>query len=381
MAASILDTLNPRQREAVEYCGGHELVLAGAGSGKTRVLTAKIAYLIDEKKVFPRKILALTFTNKAACEMRGRVEKLLGENLRGMQVSTFHSYGLRFLRRYPEAIEALGYPSGFIVFDRDDCRKMVKKILSELDVDVKAMDAGDALEIISRAKNEANPVTGEPYIDSCRFSLYDKYQKALLRYGAVDFDDLLILPLRILASNKTARERERGSLDWVLVDEYQDVNRTQYLILRCLVEGGRKIMVVGDPDQSIYGWRGADMTMIMNFASDFKGAKVVVLDQNYRSTGNILRGANGVIQKNAGRPEKDLWTVSGRGAQISVMRANSDIDESAWVAEKIDELAGEGYNYSEFAVLYRMNALSRVIEQALIERGIPYRVIRGLAAA
>lgn len=379
MSNKIIETLNPKQKEAVTYCDGHELVLAGAGSGKTRVLTTKIAYLIDEKKIAPWRILALTFTNKAAKEMKTRVESLLGDNLKGMEVSTFHAYGLRFLHRYPDAMTRLGYPRNFVIFDRGDSKKVVKKLLDELDIDPRRMDVGGAIELISRVKTEASPITREPYVEQRWRALYDRYQKTLLSLGALDFDDLMVLPLHILATDGEIREHERSRVDWVLVDEYQDVNRPQYLLLRCLVDEKKKIMVVGDPDQSIYGWRGADMTMIMNFSGDFKGAKVVVLDQNYRSTGRILDGANGVIRKNADRPQKDLWTASERGDSIQIFRARTDMDEAAWISGKIEKLRDDGYAYREMAVLYRMNALSRGLEQALLERGVPYRVIRGVA--
>jgi len=379
MSDKIIDSLNPKQKEAVVYCDGHELVLAGAGSGKTRVLTSKIAYLIGAKKIAPWRILALTFTNKAAKEMKTRVENLLGSDLRGMEVSTFHAYGLRFLHRYPDALMRLGYPKSFVIFDRGDTRNLIKKVLNQLDIDPRIMDAGGAIELISRIKTESNPVTREPAIQTRWLPLYEKYQQYLVSQGALDFDDLMVLPLHILATDKEVRERERSRLDWLLVDEYQDVNRPQYLLLRCLVDSGRKIMVVGDPDQSIYGWRGADMGMIMNFANDFKGAKVVVLDQNYRSTGKILEGANGVIQKNSDRHPKDLWTAAPRGEFISIYRSRTDQDEAVWIADHIESLRDDGYRYCEMAVLYRMNALSRGIEQTLLEKGIPYRVIRGLA--
>lgn len=379
MSEKIIDSLNPKQKEAVIFCDGHELVLAGAGSGKTRVLTSKIAYLIEAKKVAPRRILALTFTNKAAKEMKTRVESLLGSNLRGMEVATFHAYGLRFLHRNSDALMRLGYPKSFVIYDRSDIKKVVKKVLNQLDIDPRIMDVGGAIELISRVKTESNPVTRKPAIQTRWLPLYEAYQSYLISQGALDFDDLMVLPLHILATDKKVREHERSRLEWILVDEYQDVNRPQYLLLRCLVDSGRKIMVVGDPDQSIYGWRGADMSMIMNFANDFKGAKIVVLDQNYRSTGKILEGANGVIQKNSDRHPKDLWTASPRGELINIYRSRTDQDEAVWIADNIESLRDDGYKYSEMAVLYRMNALSRGIEQALLERGIPYRVIRGLA--
>ena len=376
---NILENLNPRQREAVEYCDGPELVLAGAGSGKTKVLTTKIAYLISEKRVLPWKIVALTFTNKAAKEMRDRVEALIGSGLSGMDVCTFHSYGLRFLRRYGEALQKLGYRSSFVIFDRNDTKSIIKKLLEELNVDQKQLSPAEAVEMISNAKTASNPVTRDVRIHSRWQELYDRYQKTLLEQNALDFDDLMVLPLHILATNPEVREAERSRIDWVLVDEYQDVNTPQYLLLRLLVDESRKIMVVGDPDQSIYGWRGADMSVIMNFERHFAGAKVVVLDQNYRSTGQILKGANGVIRNNSDRHPKDLWTAASEGASIQVYRAKNDLDESQWVCKNINRLLDEGYRYGEMAILYRVNALSRGIEQQLLESSLPYRVIRGLA--
>ncbi len=376
---NILENLNPRQREAVEYCDGPELVLAGAGSGKTKVLTTKIAYLISEKRVLPWKIVALTFTNKAAKEMRDRVEALIGSGLSGMDVCTFHSYGLRFLRRYGEALQKLGYRSSFVIFDRSDTKSIIKKLLEELNVDQKQLSPAEAVEMISNAKTASNPVTREVRMHSRWQELYDRYQKTLLEQNALDFDDLMVLPLHILATNPEVREAERSRIEWVLVDEYQDVNTPQYLLLRLLVDESRKIMVVGDPDQSIYGWRGADMSVIMNFERHFAGAKVVVLDQNYRSTGQILKGANGVIRNNSDRHPKDLWTAASEGASIQVYRAKNDLDESQWVCKNINRLLDEGYRYGEMAILYRVNALSRGIEQQLLESSLPYRVIRGLA--
>lgn len=379
MINDMTESLNPRQREAVTWCDGPQVVLAGAGSGKTKVLTTKIAYLIKEKNVRPWRILALTFTNKAAREMKSRAEAILDGNMQGLEISTFHAYGLRFLHRYSEALTAIGRPYPFVIFDRSDTKSIVKKVMAQLNVSPKNLDVSAALEMISDAKTKANPVSGEPKINERWRSFYDGYQKELASQGALDFDDLMVLPLRILATNREVLEHERERLDWVLVDEYQDVNHPQYLLLRCLVDAGRKIMVVGDPDQSIYGWRGAEMSMIMNFERDFKGAKMTILDQNYRSTGNILDGANGVIKHNDDRHPKDLWTASERGRLINVRRMMKDSDEAEWIAKKIEELHDDGYGYGEMAILYRMNVLSRGMEQALLERTIPYRVIRGVA--
>lgn len=382
MTHSILKGLNPRQAEAVSWCGGPELVLAGAGSGKTRVLTAKIAYLIGEMGVPPYRILALTFTNKAAREMQERVKSLVGKDLHGMQVSTFHSYGLRFLYRNSPVLAEMGYPASFVIFDRGDTKNLVKRVAKEQNIDTKQYDVGGLMDRISKAKAGCNPETLEPEIDNKWYDLYQEYQKALKTQGALDFDDLMILPLHILATRRDVLERERARVEWVLVDEYQDVNTPQYLLLRLLVgdfSQPSRLMVVGDPDQSIYGWRGADMSLIMRFEEDFPGARVVVLNQNYRSTGNILNAANAVIRHNATRREKDLWTSSERGSLVRALLARNDAEESAFLADEIESLVGDGYRYGEIAILYRMNALSRGYEQTLLERGIPHRIVRGVA--
>ncbi|MDR3321146.1 MAG: UvrD-helicase domain-containing protein [Synergistaceae bacterium] len=371
--------LNPKQMEAVEWCDGPELVLAGAGSGKTRVIAAKIAHLIDKKSVPPYRILALTFTNKAAREMQERVRSLVGENLRGMQVSTFHSYGLRFLYRNAHLLQEMGYPKSFVVFDRGDVRNLVKRVAKELSLDAGASDVSFLVEKISRAKTGCDPATLAPDIEERWASLYEKYGSELLRQGALDFDDLMMLPLHILTADREAMERERASLEWILVDEYQDVNTPQYLLLRLLSGGSGRLMVVGDPDQSIYGWRGADMSLIMRFEDDFPGGRVVVLDQNYRSTGNILDAANAIIKHNPERREKNLWTASVRGAKIHALLARNDDEETGFIADEIERLADEGYEYGEMTILYRMNALSRGYEQMLLERGIPYRIVRGVS--
>ncbi|OUO92928.1 UvrD-helicase domain-containing protein [Cloacibacillus sp. An23] len=377
--SGIIDSLNPRQREAVTYCDGPQVVLAGAGSGKTKVLTTKIAYLVKEVGVRPWRILALTFTNKAAREMKSRAEAMFDGELGGLEISTFHSYGLRFLHRYHDALEKLGYPYPFVIFDRGDAKSVVKRAMNDLNIDPKKLSIAEALDMISKAKTKANPVSREPSISDRWRSLYDAYQNALKTQGALDFDDLMVLPLHILATDKDVLAHERERLDWVLVDEYQDVNMPQYLLLRCLVDGGRKIMVVGDPDQSIYGWRGAEMSMILNFERDFKGSKLTILDQNYRSTGNILDGANGVIRNNDDRHPKDLWTASERGCKIQVKRLSDNEDENEWIATCIEKLHDEGYRYGEMAILYRINAMSAVMENSLLRHSIPHKIIRGVA--
>jgi len=295
--ADLRNSLNPRQEEAVRYCDGPLLVLAGAGSGKTKVLTSKIAYLVSQG--VPReRILAVTFTNKAATEMRDRVANLLGEGAgtwgnRSLQIGTFHAFGLRFLLRSGDALEKRGFRRNFVIFDRNDTRSLVKDLLAaqgNVPMGGQAKeDIGGILELFSRAKNEGDVRTLEPVgLRAAMRELFDAYTGALRAQGALDFDDLLRLPLHLLATDEEVLRRERGAIDWVLVDEYQDVNRLQYLLLRMLVGREGHIMVVGDPDQSIYGWRGADMRMILNFERDFPGAKVVVLNQNYRSSATIL---------------------------------------------------------------------------------------------
>ncbi|MDR1481814.1 MAG: UvrD-helicase domain-containing protein [Synergistaceae bacterium] len=374
----ILKTLNPKQAEAVKWCDGPQLVLAGAGSGKTRVLTSKIAWLISEKHTPPHRVLALTFTNRAAREMAERVHSLVGADLKGMSVSTFHSFGVRFLYRNTPSLETMGYPRSFVIFDRGDCRNIIKRAARDLGIDTAQTDIGSLTDRISRAKSCCDPISLDPDINERWRTLYDRYQEGLKRSGALDFDDLMILPLHILSTDSQVLERERARLDWVLVDEYQDVNTPQYLLLKLLANSGR-LMVVGDPDQSIYGWRGADMSLIMRFEEDFPGAGVFILDQNYRSTSNILNAANSIIQHNRDRRDKNLWTSSERGSAVRVLMALNDREESAFIAGEIERLANDGYGYGEIAILYRMNALSRGYEQELLERGIPYKIVRGVA--
>ncbi|MDR1514318.1 MAG: UvrD-helicase domain-containing protein [Synergistaceae bacterium] len=374
-----VNQLNPRQTEAVEWCEGPLLVLAGAGSGKTRVLAAKIAYLVNEKFVRPDRILALTFTNKAAREMLDRVRSQVGERLHGMQVSTFHSWGLRFLYRNMHLLREMGYPLPFVIFDRGDCRNLVKRVVKELGYDAESYDSSYCLDLISKARTACDPVSLEPEIDERWRRLYERYGAELLRQGALDFDDLIMIPLHLLMTHRDVLERERALVEWILVDEYQDVNTQQYMLLRLLSGSSGRLMVVGDPDQSIYGWRGADMSLILRFEEDFPGAKVVVLDQNYRSSGNILDTANFVIKNNGRRHEKNLWTASEPGSKVHVLLARNDDEEAGFITGEIERLAGDGYRYGEMAILYRMNALSRGYEQSLLENAIPYRIVRGVS--
>ncbi|MDR1651336.1 MAG: UvrD-helicase domain-containing protein [Synergistaceae bacterium] len=369
--------LNPEQKEAVEWCEGHELVLAGAGSGKTRVLAAKIAHLVRSEHIPPGRILAVTFTNKAAGEMLGRVRSIVGENLHGMQVSTFHSWGLRFLMRSRQSLSRMGYPRNFTVFDRGDCRSVVKKLAREMGIETRSY--GEIAEDISKAYAGCDPRTLEADMDENLRGIYDRYRGALKAQGALDFDDLMILPLHLLASDGEILLRERMNTDWILVDEYQDVNAPQYNLLKLLVGPRGRIMAVGDPDQSIYGWRGADVSLILRFEEDFPGARIVILDRNYRSTANILKAANSVISHNFARREKNLRTEQPEGAPVRLLLARSDKDEAEFLAGEIECLVNDGYDYGDISVLYRMNALSRTYEQALLEHGVPYRIVRGVA--
>ncbi len=374
---ALLKGLNSAQREAVTFTGAPQLVLAGAGSGKTRVLTRKIAWLIAEKGVPAWKILAVTFTNKAAREMNERVSKLLGNNLGGAQICTFHSFGLKMLFRNREALRERGYNPNFVVYDRTDCLTAIKRLMKELDVDTEKYQPSWALNRISEIKSSADPSSVPlPAYEKFLRTLYEKYQLVLKEQGAFDFDDLIALPLRLMKDDPQLLKKEQDRLDWVLVDEYQDVNDSQYEMMRLLVGRRPDLMVVGDPDQSIYGWRGANYATIMNFENDFAHAKVTLLEQNYRSTSMILDASNSLIQHNKNRREKDLKTDREAGEKVHVWYMQNEEEEAQALAREIHRLAGT-YRYKDVAVLYRMNSLSRVLEQALIEAGIPYRIVRG----
>lgn len=373
----LLKGLNAAQREAVTFTGAPQLVLAGAGSGKTKVLTSKIAWLIAEKHVMPWQILAVTFTNKAASEMTERVAKLLGSNLGGAEICTFHSYGLRLLFRNRKILLARGYNPNFVIYDRTDSLSAVKRIMQELDIDTDKYPPGWALNKISEIKSSADP--GSFQLSSYeKFlpSIYDKYTQVLKEQGAFDFDDLIAMPLALLKSEPDLLENERKRIEWVLVDEYQDVNDSQYQLMRMLVGHRPNLMVVGDPDQSIYGWRGANYSTIMNFEKDFSNPKVTLLEQNYRSTSMILDASNVLIQHNKNRREKNLKTDREAGDKVHVWYMQNENEEAQALAQEIRELTGT-YHYRDIAVLYRMNSLSRVLEQALIESAIPYRIVRG----
>ena len=383
----ILSNLAPRQREAVEYLGGPLLVLAGAGSGKTRVLAHKVAWLIAERHAMPWQVLAVTFTNKAAGEMRERVTSLVPHD-GSIQVCTFHSFGLRFIfRNQKEAESHAQIRPGFAVFDRGDSRALIRQILEDAKIDTRDVEPASVMDAISREKTAWTPGPRNSLLEGLYQDVYNRYQALLRERNAVDFDDLMIIPLQMLAADAELRLREQKRIKWLLVDEYQDVNRPQYLLLRYLVGEGCNIMVVGDPDQSIYGWRGADIGMILNFEHDFRtgdsktpGSKahVIVLDENYRSSGNILGAANSLIRNNSARKEKDLKTARGSGEKIYNLLANSDLQEADFITAEIERLRVD-HDYGDIAILYRQNAMSRLYEQKLLEAGIPYRVIRGVA--
>lgn len=374
-----LSSLNPAQKEAVECLEGPLLVLAGAGSGKTRVLTYRMANLL-EHSVRPWNILALTFTNKAAKEMKERASLLIGDKATDMSVTTFHSLCFRILRTESKSI---GREKNFAVYDDSDQMKLIGDILKELGVSEKSMPKRQFKEMISNAKNHSTDP--EQYIidtaqdsSDMNIKVYRKYQKRLSLVNAMDFDDLLLETLKLLKNDKTVLEKYRDKFKYVLVDEYQDTNLIQYEIVELICKEHKNICVVGDDDQSIYGWRGADIRNILEFERDFKGAKVVRLEQNYRSTSYILDAANAVINNNSTRKRKTLWTDKNGGQKIILYSAQNERDESAYVAKTIlKEVEGER-SYRDFAVLYRMNAQSRVIESTLMNYGIPHSVYGGM---
>lgn len=377
---NLIASLNATQAEAVSYTSGPLLVLAGAGSGKTRVLTHKFAWLVSEAEVDPSSILAVTFTNKAAREMQDRVRKLLKTDLKGLDIGTFHSFGLRFLIRNSKDLERIARRKISTIIDRSDVRSLIKGIMKDLDIDQKRFESGWVIENISRAKSGGDHRLLLPSaLDFPVDSIYSRYQQELMRQSAADFDDLLVLPLHLMLNDRDLLNREKARFEWILVDEYQDVNRPQYMLLKLLAGEEARIMVVGDPDQSIYGWRGADMNMILNFEKDFPKAKVVVLEQNYRSTSNILGAANGLIRNNSKRKPKKLWTSRTGGETIHVLLARNEREEAAFIAGEVLKLRNAGFPFGDMAILYRINAMSRLYEESLLRVDVPYRIVRGTA--
>lgn len=378
--SSFMDELNPAQYEAVNHREGPLLVLAGAGSGKTRVITYRIARLIETGVCEPRNILAITFTNKAASEMRERVEALVGDNVRAMWIGTFHSMMVRILRRFGDR---LGYTERFLIFDRADQQAVVKEVLRQLNIDAADFQPNRVLSAISGAKNKL--ISPADYRDQAQnfyedrmSNIYEAYQKEVKRQDAMDFDDLLVNALTLLRNHPDILDLYRSRFTQILVDEYQDTNRVQYELVYLLAEKHRNLCVVGDDDQSIYAFRGADISNILNFEKDFPGTKVIKLEQNYRSTGSVLGAANAVIKNNRGRKSKRLWTAAGDGEKISLVLAEDQNEEALYIASEIARLVRSGKSkYQDFAVLYRLNALSRNPEAALNRLGIPCRIYGG----
>ena len=380
-ADSLLAPLNPPQRDAVTTTKGPVLVLAGAGSGKTRVIAHRIAYLLAVEGIDPRHVLAVTFTNKAAAEMRHRVEALLlPAGIRPPLIATFHSACVRILRQ--RSAQA-GLPPSFVIYDEDDRQSLVKEALRELDFDERTLTPSTVVHRISHCKNQMlSPADVEQAARTPReerlASLYRLYEEKLRAAGALDFDDLLLRVVRLLETVPEALRWYRTVWSHVLVDEYQDTNRAQYRIVQLLTEEHRNLCVVGDPDQSVYRWRGADLRNILDFEQDYPDCRVVALEQNYRSTKRILDIASAVIVNNTARKDKRLWTENGEGERAEVYRAWDENEESAFVAQKIRGLRGEGREYRDVAVFYRTNAQSRVLEDALRRAGIPYLIVGGV---
>ena len=374
-----LADLNPAQREAVLATEGPLLVIAGAGSGKTRVLTYRVAHLINAVGAKPSEILAITFTNKAAGEMRERLERLLGRSGRGLWILTFHAACGRILRR--EA-QRLGYRSNFTIYDQADQIRLVKQCLEELERDPKRFTPRGIHNQISHAKDRliqpdeyANQV--QSFYDQTVADVYQLYQRRLFASNAVDFDDLLMLTVDVLERFPEAREKWQKAFRYILVDEYQDTNHAQYRLLQLLSQPDMNVCAVGDPDQSIFAFRGADINNILDFERDFSGTRTIALEQNYRSTNSILEGANAVIANNRERKPKELWSELGDGDPVRVVEVEDEHAEARFVAAGIAALVEEGFSGDEIAVFYRTNAQSRVLEDVLVRQGVPYQVIGG----
>lgn len=379
---SIYDTLNDKQKEAVLHTEGPLLILAGAGSGKTRVLTHRIAYLIDQCGVNPWNILAITFTNKAAGEMRERVDNLVGFGAESIWVSTFHSMCVRILRRH---ISLLGYDTNFTIYDTDDQKTLMKDVCKLLQIDTKIYKERNLLSAISSAKNElVSPEqfrleAGGDYGRKKIADVYDEYEKQLRANNALDFDDLLVKCVQLFQTQRDVLEYYQNRFRYIMVDEYQDTNTVQFELVRLLASGSRNLCVVGDDDQSIYKFRGANIKNILNFEKVFEDAKVIKLEQNYRSTGNILNAANAVISHNIGRKDKTLWTDNEEGGKINFRQFDTAYDEAEYIVGDIRERVEKGeYSYNENAILYRTNAQSRLFEEKFVTANIPYKIVGGI---
>lgn len=376
-----LEYLNDRQKEAVLYGDGPLLILAGAGSGKTSVLTKRVAYLIKERNVSPKNIVAITFTNKAAKEMKERIIKEVGKEGYDIQISTFHSFGLRIIK---ENYEKLGYEKNFTIIDSDDSLTVVKKILKEMGIDTTRFNPKFIKNQISSCKNEM--VTPEKYknlvndeLSDITYKVYKKYQDTLLRNNSLDFDDLLIKPIELFNKYKEVLENYQELFKYVFIDEYQDTNEAQYILSKMISAKYKNICVVGDDAQSIYSWRGANFKNILNFEKDYQNAKVILLEQNYRSTKTILNAANSVIKNNINKKDKNLWTDNETGEKIKYVRTNDEKDEASYVTREIRNLVNNGVSLDDIAVLYRTNAQSRTIEEGFLNSNIPYRIVGAFA--
>ncbi|MDQ0272927.1 DNA helicase PcrA [Cytobacillus purgationiresistens] len=381
LSDKLLKGLNPQQQSAVKSTDGPLLIMAGAGSGKTRVLTHRIAYLMVEKSVNPYNILAITFTNKAAREMRERIQNMMGGVADQIWISTFHSMCVRILRR---DIDRIGYNRNFTILDPTDQQSVVKSILKERNLDPKKFDPRAILGSISSAKNELiNPEeyakTAGDYFQQVISDVYTDYQKRLRKNHALDFDDLIMLTILLFDRVPEVLEYYQRKFQYIHVDEYQDTNRAQYMLVKLLANRFKNLCVVGDSDQSIYRWRGADIANILSFEKDYSNAEVILLEQNYRSTQRILNAANGVIEKNANRKAKNLWTENPEGKKIHYFRADSEQGEGQFVVSKIKELMAAGdKKLADFAILYRTNAQSRVMEEMLLKSNIEYAIVGGI---
>ena len=378
---AVYDTLNKPQKEAVFHTEGPLLILAGAGSGKTRVLTHRIAYLIEEKGVNPWNILAITFTNKAAEEMRQRVDSLVGIGAESIWVSTFHSMCVRILRRY---IDRLGYDNRFTIYDTDDQKTLMKEVCRKTDIDTKRFKERMLLSVISSAKNEMilpeefELNAGGDFVQLKIAKVYKQYEAQMRANNALDFDDLLVKTVQLLETQPDVRENYQERFRYIMVDEYQDTNTVQFRLVSLLAGKYRNLCVVGDDDQSIYKFRGANIRNILDFEKEFSDAKVIKLEQNYRSVGNVLEVANSVIRNNKGRKEKTLWTDNEKGEKIRLRQFDTAYDEAQFIAEDIKDETAQGANYSDHAVLYRTNAQSRLLEEKFVAMNIPYKIVGGI---
>ena len=377
----LLNKLNDKQREAVTTTEGPVLVLAGAGSGKTTVLVNRIAYIIEKRKVSPENIIAITFTNKAANEMKERITRLIGTDADSMWISTFHSACVRILR---SNIDLIGFNRDFVIYDTSDVKTLLKECLKELDLDEKAYPTKALSAQIGKAKdNMQTPeiyeaLNSKDYYLSIVSKVYYLYQKKLKNNNALDFDDIVYFAVKILSENPDVLSYYQNKFRYILVDEYQDTNNIQYMLISLLAQKNRNICVVGDDDQSIYKFRGANIQNILGFEDEFEDAVTIKLEQNYRSTKNILNAANAVIANNSERKGKDLWTANVEGDKIIINTAKTERDEGDYIASQIDKSVASGSQYSDFAILYRTNAQSRVIEEMLMRHSIPYRVLAGM---